>query len=73
MSKPAIGDGFTSHGFDLCGCIRVTACCTSKSGRKWAVVRIPTAEGNTYYIFASKRKHRIDRIDQAPQGRKEQQ
>lgn len=66
MSKTEIGDGFTRHGFDLCGCIRVSACCTSTTGRKWAVVRIETADGNTYDIFASKRKHRIDRID-APQ------
>jgi len=74
MSKPKIGDGFTPNGFDLCECIRVTACCTSKTGRKWAVVRITTADGHTYDFFASKRKHRIEAITKpatAPRGQKD--
>lgn len=62
MKGQPIGDGFTSHGFDLCGTVSVTACCTSKTGRKWAVVRVRTADGHAYDIFASKRKHYIERI-----------
>lgn len=62
MPKNTIGDGRTANGFDLQDCLRVTACCTSKTGRKWAVVRITTADGHVYDIFASKRAHRVELV-----------